>query len=265
MGFFASSGILNRRGFFGGVAAAFLPSSISGLQLWLDATTGLFDATSGGSAVTTDGSAVARWEDQSGNGYHVTQGTSNNRPVLKTSIRNSKNILRFDGSNDSLISASISENNLSAMTCFIVVYVSGFGGGNFGRYFERGSNSRAWFVSSGDGNVNRLFAIGSSSFHDTANSSIATGNWHLNSAKWNGGTNRATDMSQRINRSDSTKGLTGTGSTSSVANTTYQIGNRTAGDRAFNGDFAELIIYNAELTAGQVDDVETYLSNKWGF
>ena len=87
MGFFQTSGILNRRGFFGGAAKAFSPTDIAGLQLWLDATTGLFDATSGGSAVTTDGSAVARWEDQSTNGRNLTQATVNDRPVLKTSVQ----------------------------------------------------------------------------------------------------------------------------------------------------------------------------------
>ena len=242
----------------------FNPSRISGLQLWLDATKGLFDATSGGSPVTTDGATVARWEDQSGSGYHVTQSTSANRPVLKTGIRNSKNAIRFDGSNDGLVSANIAENNLSAMTCFVVSYVAGFGGGNFGRYFARGSDVRAWFLTAEQTNQ-RLFAIGASTFHDTANGSISTGSWFLNSAKWDGGTNIATNMSQRINKANSTRGLTGTGATSSVANTTYQIGNRTDLARGFNGDIAELIIYNQALTTEQIDNVEGYLAAKWGF
>lgn len=257
----ASSGITSN--------SLFKPTNISNLGLWLDATKGLFDATSGGNPVTTDGATVARWEDQSGNGYHVTQATSDNRPILKTSVKNSKNILRFDGSDDLLISANISENNLSAMTCFVVAYVAGFGGGNFGRYFERGSGALGlvigWFVNSNDGNTNRLSAIGGNFFHDTAINSIAAGNWYLNSAKWNGGTNRETDMSQKVNRVSSTRGLTGTGATTSVSNTTYQIGNRATVDRAFNGDIAELIIYNQALSTEQIDNVEGYLAAKWGF
>jgi hypothetical protein len=51
----------------------------------------------------------------------------------------------------------------------------------------------------------------------------------------------------------------------SVANTAYVIGNRAALDRAFNGDIAELIIYNQALTTEQIDSVESYLSAKWGF
>lgn len=54
----------------------FLPTNISGLQLWLDASqiVGL---------VNND--PVATWDDESGNNYDFTQGTSVNRPVYKTS------------------------------------------------------------------------------------------------------------------------------------------------------------------------------------
>ena len=54
-----------------------VPQTIAGLQLWLDATTGLYDAASGGGAVTTDSAAVARWEDRSGNARHFTQSIAN--------------------------------------------------------------------------------------------------------------------------------------------------------------------------------------------
>jgi hypothetical protein len=124
MGFFKPSGILNRRGFFGG-APAFSPKDISGLQLWLDATTGLFDATSGGSAVTTDGSAVARWEDQSGNARNVEQSVVNDRPILKTSIQNSKNVLRFDGTSDYFRLDSAFMFSAGACSVFIVVSLNG--------------------------------------------------------------------------------------------------------------------------------------------
>ena len=243
---------------------AFEPSSIAGLQLWLDATTGLFDATSGGNPVTTDGGSVARWEDQSGSGYHVTQATLANRPVLKTGIRNSKNVVRFDGSNDALASANIADNNLSAMTCFVVSYVAGFGGNSLGRYFER-SNRRLWFVDGGNGNLNRLLLSAAGFGHQTANSSISVSNWFLSSCRWDGGTAYSTNVSQRINRTDSTKGIVESFSPPSVSNTIYVIGNRTALDRGFNGDFAELIIYNQALTTEQIDSVESYLSAKWGF
>ena len=249
------------------IPRTFLPSNIAGLQLWLDATTGLFDATSGGNPVTTDGATVARWEDQSGSGYHVTQATLANRPVLKTGIRNSKNVVRFDGSNDGLVSANIVENNLSAMTCFVVSYIAGFGGNNLGRYFDRG-NKRMW-LSNGSRSTNQLIVHNVTALnqlgHETALSSIATGNWYLSSGRWDGGTSYLTNVSQRLNRSASTRGNSQTFELASVANTTFIIGNRTDLARAFNGDISELIIYNQALTTEQIDSVEGYLAAKWGF
>jgi hypothetical protein len=60
------------------------PKSVNGLNVWFDATQGLFDATTGGNAVTTNGASIARWEDQSGNGWHLTQSTAGSRPTLTT-------------------------------------------------------------------------------------------------------------------------------------------------------------------------------------
>ena len=96
MGFFQTSGILNRRGFFG--SKIFSPKDISDIDLWLDASDGntLYDATSGGNLVTADGSAVKRWEDKSGNSNHATEGT--NAPVLETAEKNGLNALNFASS-----------------------------------------------------------------------------------------------------------------------------------------------------------------------
>ncbi len=43
---------------------------------------GKYDATVAGSLVTTDNGAVKRWEDQSGNGRHLTQGTAAKFPLF---------------------------------------------------------------------------------------------------------------------------------------------------------------------------------------
>lgn len=55
------------------------PTDLADLYAWYDSRAGRYDATSGGSVVTADNGQVARWEDQSGNGRHLTQGTSANR------------------------------------------------------------------------------------------------------------------------------------------------------------------------------------------
>ena len=233
----------------------FNPSRIDGLQLWLDATKGLFDATSGGNPVTTDGATIARWEDQSGSGYNVTQATLANRPVLKTAIRNSKNVIRFDGSNDILLSANIPDNNLLTLTAFVVANPIGLGGNNAGRMFERGSNVINLFMFFGNG----ISMIGGGG--QVSGGSAPIGSFYLFGARLSGVGTSTTTL--RINKT-----LVATGNTTSAlstANTTYQIGNRTDAARGFNGHIAELIIYNQSLTTEQINSVEAYLSSKWGF
>lgn len=75
---------------------AFRPTSIAGIQLWLDASDPwtLFNATSGGSNVAADGT-VARWEDKSGNARHATEST--NGPTRKAAVVGGSDALRFTG------------------------------------------------------------------------------------------------------------------------------------------------------------------------
>lgn len=82
---------------------------IQGCQIALDASipSSLFDATSGGSLVAANGS-VARWEDLSGNGRHVTQSSSTIRPLRRVANQGGLDAVEFDGSDDRLINASIS-------------------------------------------------------------------------------------------------------------------------------------------------------------
>lgn len=80
---------------------------------WLKHDAGLYDATSGGSAVA-EGGSVARWEDQSGNANHRTQGTAGSRPTLRISSA----YVEFDGSADHMISAS----SETPLTFFLVCY-----------------------------------------------------------------------------------------------------------------------------------------------
>jgi hypothetical protein len=71
------------------------PKSIPGLYAWYDATQGLYSATSGGSLVTANGAAVARWEDQSGNGRHLVQSNTTYQPKVLASGLNGKNVVDF--------------------------------------------------------------------------------------------------------------------------------------------------------------------------
>ena len=92
-------------------ASAFLPTDITGLQLWLkaDAITGLID-----------GDPVTTWPDGSGLANNATQSTVAKKPTFKTAIQNGLPVVRFDGVDDSMSLP----NFLSALTAgelFIVL------------------------------------------------------------------------------------------------------------------------------------------------
>ena len=73
--------------------SGFNPNSISGLALWLDAAD---------SGAITVGTGVSQWRDKSPNKSLWTQSVGNNQPATGTQTINGRNVLVFDGSNDTL-------------------------------------------------------------------------------------------------------------------------------------------------------------------
>lgn len=251
----------------------FTPASLTGLQLWLDASDAstLYDATSGGSLVAADG-AVARWEDKSGNARHATQGTSANRPARKTAIQGGKDVLRFDGSNDFLSlpssTATFKFLHSSDHTIFVV--------------FENTNDSYAALVSTSTGSslsagallyaesntvVNQVYRNVDGSFVITNASGqnfLPLGFTVLSLvAKPTDGTAanrsaiRKNGGSPVANNSDTAAVNTGN------ATSDLRIG---AADGAgfVNGDIAEVIIYDTALSDADREAVENYLLAKWG-
>lgn len=70
------------------------PLSIPGCDLWLDSTTGLYDSSN--NPITTNNVSIARWDDQSNNGYSFIQPTSIRRPTTVTNSLNGERGVRFD-------------------------------------------------------------------------------------------------------------------------------------------------------------------------
>ena len=230
-----------------------LPKTIPSLQIWLDASDSstFYNATFGGSLVTTDGGAVARWEDKSGNNRHATQGTANARPILKTSIKNGKNVLRFDGSNDYLIGTSSRWTN--QVTVFYVAktntatsYVFSDGTSTNADAFHFGWNgSKPSFYGNGWNNQNPRAVSGANN----------TGSFILVSSIL------GTSSSIFVNATTPINSVVTGGSLSQNTNFNFLIGHE--GFWFFNGDISEVLIYNTVLTTNQRQSVEYYLNAKW--
>lgn len=194
---------------------SFQPSQISGLVLWLKAysITGL-----------SDGDGVATWTDASGLGRNFTQATSGNRPLYKVNIQNGKAIVRFDGSNDYLISTSI--NALTNKTVFAV-------------------------VKSGDANSNYLFPMGNN------NNALIQG---YNGSVWEWYNTPRTTLTT-ISTTTFKIVWTDLGATQTGE---WYLGSDTLTGDNWNGDIGELIVYDTDLSSGDETSVLNYLTSTWG-
>jgi hypothetical protein len=260
MGFFAPSGILNRKGFFGG-APAFRPSDISGLHLWLDAddSSTLFDATSGGSPVTENGSIVKRWEDKSGVGNHATEAT--NAPTLTTSGKNGRNILNF--ATGKYLTCSPASKTYTAQTVFVVFKFS-TSSSSYGRIFTQSVLNENDY-----GTINHyiplLRNISSNAMSAWASSGIrssvsASNNiWYIGQAKHSGSsltvklnTTSGSAYSHTLNKSFSAMRISAAYTANGATDNTF-----------FNSEASEVILYDKSLTDTESTQVQDYLNSKW--
>ena len=271
MGFFASSGILNRRGFFGG---AFSPSNIPNLGLWLDANVG----------VTYDGSnRVSQWNDQSGNGRNVTQtAVASRKPTFLSNQLNGKPAIDFYGSSNSA-NVLVGTNkdfmyDAGAASVFVVLASNSLinppnGDTNVFLISERGGSPITTYaiVAAQQTATSKLNAFmvatpaGQTEFR--LSYQLPNGYGTAYDQTWRIATmiDTGTSMSGYVNGElGVTVGYTLTRGTT-PSPTEFLIGANTSGaTSSFNARVAEIIIYSRALNDTERVQVENYLKSKWG-
>jgi hypothetical protein len=269
------------------------PTSLAGLQLWLDASDAstLFDATTGGSLVTADG-GVARWEDKSGNARHMTQGTSGSRPTRKTAIQNSLAVLRFDGGDFVSMPSSAATFKFihDGDSTVFVVFKAGTTANPDTLYFLMSNNisegsvdGKTGFFLRWDDRTSANADLTDSLVHVVSNNGqvrfvgIAKNGFPANTfalATVRGDIANATIDSRsqiRRNGGSAITLLTGDTNAGTAMPTANASDNFTIGDQSgsvkgggLNGDIAEIIIYDTALSDTDRALVEAYLLSKWG-
>ena len=242
----------------------FNPLSLSP-ALWLDASDSntLYDATTSGALVGAGG-AVARWEDKSGNARHVTQATLSSRPIKVEGVQGGKSVVRFDGVND-LLSTAANSPSVTGVTIYFVSKHNSFGGSNFARLLEMGSNGYIYMVNLSNAFSSQSYRglyIAGSLLKDSASFSATTGVWRVHGIS-NANNSLVSQTVHRVNGAVSSGVITGDGTLTIPANVAIHIGNRSALDRAFDGDIAEILVFPTVLTNEQNIVVERYLAQKW--
>ncbi len=215
------------------------------MALWLDAES---------MVSLSDDDPVATWYDLSGNGRDATQGTAANQPLFKTGVQNGKPVMRLDGGNDVFNFDGTFLAN-SDYTIFIVEarndtavnYLFGkTTGGPSNGHLHLGYRDNTTFTHAHWGND---YNMGVSGFSTKA---FKMHSWHLDSA---GGSGRQTYTDGNLLGSN-----TGTGQLTEY--NSALLGGRTSD--MFNGDIAEVIIYDSYLNGQERNQVGWYLAQKYG-
>ncbi len=241
-------------------------------------TNGLFIALDG-SDVTASGGAVSSWNDQvaSGGVENFTNNTVSKQPALISSYAmpngTSHNVLDFDkASVDMLTLSDDSEFETNTFTTIAVVHADAMNDNVSGYYFCCGYNDISkglWGVGErSTSNTWFYFARNSAGSMKGGNLSIsddATSRWHIVTLTWNGVSGavsgRAIDETGELTYSSVSA------ATASPSNHLYsRIGATTyteAGGNAFDGQIAEVLIYNKVISSDDIKSVERYLKRKY--
>jgi len=242
----------------------FTPLSLNP-QLWLDAA----DPTT----ITLSGSSVTQWDDKSGNGYNVTQGTAISRPTIATDPVTGLTVIDFDGSNDQLIrtTATALGRAVTGLTMYAVhkpdVLTSpGAGGRQVARIDVSGSGlARA---SVGVASVaNKFYAQGRTLDADSLirinGSNKTTGSWYSHIGVFDYANTSLFLYVNNILDASTTSFQTAT-TTSNTNSNNLKIGAQTTSTELYDGQIAEVFVFHSAHDTNTRNTMISYLHSKWG-
>lgn len=255
-----SSGMISLSNFRGKAKpTGFLPSSITGLNLWLDATDS--------STITQSTSKVSQWNDKSGNSRHFTQATSSEQPSYETTGFGGKACINVSAGTR-LVRAANSMGTLASsltMSVFVVAETT---------FTNQWNNTVTnWFTAAGSefgdgtsrfhlsfrndgGNLHTLYAAGAlrSSAGGTADNTK-----YISGFVWSGA-----NQTSLLTLNGTTQTFTPTAAlpnSSANASSVFSIGDSRAGFACKR--IAEVIMYDKALTTTDRQSVENYLKAKY--
>lgn len=228
--------------------------------LWLKADKGTFS--NAGTTASTLGGVVQQWNDQSGNAKHATQTIATSKPTWQTNIFNGLPALRFDGSNDGILSAGVTSSGTA--TFFAVFKISNLSKSNPG-ILQGSPTGLGYSATPGDKSIGMWVNSSSSKIwgrgiqSDNTQRSLpqgtglATSTAYIASNRYDG-----TTINQYVNNA-----ISGTISYNGTLNSWTDIAIGTQGTEAWNGHIAEIIVYKKSLNEAQRNIVDNYLSAKY--
>jgi len=237
------------------------PLSLPGLISWHDFSSASFLATAtNGTGAVSNSSQIAYIADRSGNGWHATQSTANNRPTWNSSAINSLGAGNFNGSSNSL--ATTGNYPLSGDTPFTVVCVSTRTSGVQWSVSNAGNTQVAYFADGFAGVSSFSFSSPTLSGRFTPSSvttpvvtSVTVGGSGLQNCYFrrNGSLQAVTSITQLGLRNFDATGLVLRLGIMQLASTSYHL-----------GLLGECVVYGRAISLADLTALERLLGAKWG-
>ena len=223
----------------------FLPTDVANLKLWLDAddpTTFSFSSSN----------LISQWNDKSGQGNNLTQGTVADQPLLIQGVQNGKPIVRFDAIDDFLQRVNFTGGAISQPDTIYFVCK-----------FPSATSSTNGFVFDGDTsrqavNHDQISTLSNYGMFSptvlSTTTTVDTINILLYKAVFND-TSSSLDKSQvqQLSGTTGANGLNGI-----VLGAPFS-----RADSFSNPDIAEMLFYESIPSTGDDADIISYLRNKW--
>lgn len=242
-----------------GGGGAFTPASLPNLQAWYDASDAatLFQDSAGTTPASADNDVIGRVSDKSGNAHHVLQAVVGNKPLLKTNIQNSRNVIRINDANDLLVSTTGSVSGNANHTILMVVVPRVASGGAFKGFGALGTASSAGSAVSstvGLSSTDPEFWFGGDDLVAPTGGTAVIGTAVVLAKVHSGGTTTGYINGVATSGSGNTYDLSG-----GILLGNYI--NSVAGSLV--SDIAEMLVYARALTVSERGQIATYLTVKW--
>jgi len=208
----------------------------------------------------SNGIDVNTWYDYSSNGNHVSQSTGSAQPTLNLNVINGRDVVRFDGTDDVLINSN-SAGNLDLVTnqtVFIVFsprFTTAVAGSPSPMGIRDNSNTRISVHETSDGTE---FGTYDGSSFDSYTAPFVENDFFIYSGRW------ASNVEQLYINGE-LLGSSTHGWNNGTANLPFNVGDsgRTGFNEHWDGDIAELIILDTNVSNAELAAVNDYLAEKW--
>lgn len=240
---------------------SFSPNKHMGLIVWFDmADVGMIEES---------GNAVSQVDDKSHSGHNATQTNPIQKPTTNVNTINGKNVIIWEGNDALEIAASSSINNFwsGGGTVVFVSQGNSWGGNNAGRFFDKDSSGGSgWRINKmlldeqlklfvRFSTTEGVFLTPDNSFSLAPSIVIITYD-----------SDNVANLPIFYLNGFVSSTLVETAPVGTYLNNTetLMVGNRETANRSIDGDFGEVILYDRILNMTEREQVQFYLSSKWG-